>query len=608
MTTEAGTTSSELDLLHGALPEALARDDFANLAVLLRYAADGCFAIAVYNSAAAREQVVSALRQLVAPLPAFEWTYSPHDPYPFSYLDRLTDEQRRERAVVFFFGLDKADAATLKSLDYNRERLVRQPHGLVFWVTPAFLGEMARGAPHFWSQRSGVFDFTVAHPELAQHMRDAAWQTAPDTQAWAIDRENRERKLRLYEGLLMDYEADPATPARTLFDLHARLSDLLYFSNRTAEAKRHALAALKLSEQLDRPADRANTLQALGNLGLREADLAAARASYEAALPIYRAIGSRLGEANTLQGFGDERMAAGEPEAALSRYAAAQAIYEQIQARYSQSHNLIRVALAQLALEQTEDAMAHLAASARLADAIQDRRLRGQALDLLAKVCEMAKDWGALDNLLDALIIVHPKDAELRKQRGDARYAQKRYADALDDLQAATTLNPQDAWAWNSLGNALESLKRDDEAIAAYSRAIACEPNAALLYRNRAKVLLDLGRTDAAEADVARAVELEPDHPYTRGRQGWLALARGRFAEAVEHFEVVAAADDEWRYGLALAQLGLGRADRARETLAAALPEMSDEDKANALQWLDRVARLNPDLASAAEALRALLC
>ncbi|GIV84112.1 MAG: hypothetical protein KatS3mg052_1119 [Candidatus Roseilinea sp.] len=291
MTTEAGTTSSELDLLHGALPAALARDDFANLAVLLRYAADGCFAIAVYNSAA-REQVVSTLRQLVAPLPAFEWTYSPHDPYPFSYLDRLTDAQRRERAVVFFFGLDKADAAVLKSLDYNRERLARQPHGLVFWVTPAFLGEMARGAPHFWSQRSGVFDFTVAHPEL------------------------------------------------------------------------------------------------------------------------------------------------------------------------------------------------------------------------LAKVCKAAKDCGAPD-----------------------------------------------------------------------------------------------------EADVAQAVRLAPEHPYTRGRQGWLALARGRFADAAQHLKAAAKANDaaDWQYGLALAQLAAGDADQARSTLSSALPNMSEDDKAHARLWLDRVARLKPDLASAAEALRAML-
>lgn len=493
MTTPAPPPSNELDLLRHALPEALARDDFANLAVLLRYATDGCFAIAVYNSAPAREQVVNALRPLVAPLPVFEWTCSPLDPYPFGYLNRLTDEQKRERAVVFFFGLDKADAAVVKSLDYHRERLAGQPHGLVFWLTPKALGEVARGAPHFWSQRSGVFDFTVAQPDLAQQMRDAAWRTAPDTQAWLIDREEKERELRLYEELLRDYQADPSMPARTLFDLHTRISRLLYYSGRTAESRQHALAALQLSEQLDRPQDRANTLHALGDLGLCEDDLSGARASYEAALALYRAIGDRLGEANALQ------------------------------------------------------------------------------------------------------------------RLGDLGYNQKRYDDALADYQAAVNLAPQDAWAWNNLGSALASLKRNDDAIAAYSRAIEIEPDTALLYRNRAEVLLDLGRTDEAEADVAQAVRLDPEHPYTRGQQGWLALARGRFAEAVEHFSVAGEADVRWRYGLALAQFARGELDRARATLSAARPDMSADDAANTRLWLERIMRLKPDLAPAAEDMQALL-
>jgi tetratricopeptide (TPR) repeat protein len=607
MTTPALTPPNELDLLRNALPEALARDDFANLAVLLRYATDGCFAIAVYNSAPAREQVVNALRQLVAPLPVFEWTYSPLDPYPFSYLDRLTDAQRRERAVVFFFGLDKADADVWKSLDYRREQLSGRPHGLVFWLTPKALGEVARGAPHFWSQRSGVFDFTIAQPDLAQQMRDAAWQAAPEAPAWAIDREDKERELRLYEELLRDYQADPSTPARTLFDLHSRLSKLLYYSDRVSESRQHAMAALELCDQLDRPGDRADTLKALGDLGLREDDLKGARARYEAALPIYRAIGDRLGEANTLKALGDERLAADDAEAGLQFYRQAQTIYELIADRYSQSRNLIRMAAAHLALGQSGDATPNLVVAARLADEIGDRNLRRTALDLLAQIGEAAGDWQALSDALDAMTTARPHDPELRMRRGDVRHSQKRYDDALADYQAAVNLAPQDAWAWNGLGNALESLKRTDEAIAAYSRAIEIEPDTAPFYRNRANALLDLGRTDEAEADVAQAVKLDPDHPYTRGRQGCLALARGQFAEALSHFEAAAEADESWRYGLALAQFGHGETDRARITLSAARPDMGDDEVADALSWLERIVRLKPDLAAAAEDLRALL-
>ena len=37
--------------------------------------------------------------------------------------------------------------------------------------------------------------------------RDAAWQAAPEAPAWTIDREDKERELRLYEELLQDYQA-----------------------------------------------------------------------------------------------------------------------------------------------------------------------------------------------------------------------------------------------------------------------------------------------------------------------------------------------------------------------------------------------------------------
>ncbi|MDW8352877.1 MAG: hypothetical protein RML99_13290, partial [Anaerolineae bacterium] len=255
--------ADERDLLSGALPEALAREDLANLAVLLRYASDGCFAVAVYNDALAREQVVDALRRLVAPLPVFEWTYSKLDPYPSGYLDRLTDAQRRGRAVVFFFGLDQAGPDVIKSLDYHRERLSGHPHGLVFWVTPGFASRMACTAPHFWSQRSGVFDFTVACAAPASPADDVLQRMITDSTAWD-DREERERALRLYQALLKEYEANPATPARALFDLHLRLARLLYYDDRPDEAKAHALAALELAKRLDRPRDRADALQTLG--------------------------------------------------------------------------------------------------------------------------------------------------------------------------------------------------------------------------------------------------------------------------------------------------------------------------------------------------------
>ena len=293
-----------LEQARNFLPDVLAREDFANLLTLLRYAVHGCFAVALYSSVPAREQVVAALRTALAPLPVFEWTYSPLEAEPHRYLNHLTEEQRGERAVVFLYDLERAGTEAWRGLDMQRDYLSARPHGLVFWITPKARGEAIRNAPNFWSQRSGVFDFRISHPDAAQGPRETAWQAERALDVSTDSPDEMARQLRLYQGLLDEYEQAADTPKRTLFDLHTRLARLLYYGDRVVESKQHALAALELARQLDDQQDEANTLRALGDLALREDDLGGARAAYEAALPIFRAIGDRLGEANTYRSFG----------------------------------------------------------------------------------------------------------------------------------------------------------------------------------------------------------------------------------------------------------------------------------------------------------------
>lgn len=91
--------------------------------------------------------MAAALKTLLQPLPTYEWTYSPERPSPLSYLDTLTEAQRHERAVVFFFDLKRAPDELWKSLDYNRELFSAQPHGLVFWISAPGRGRSTRAPP-----------------------------------------------------------------------------------------------------------------------------------------------------------------------------------------------------------------------------------------------------------------------------------------------------------------------------------------------------------------------------------------------------------------------------------------------------------------------------
>jgi len=120
------------------------------------------------------------------------------------------------------------------------------------------------------------------------------------------------------------YEAEPCNANRSRAARLTALLENLYVVTGLLRFQADRLAAAFASAR--RCADKggeANVLQALGDLALREADLAAARRHYEAALAIYPGIGARLGEANVLQGLGNLALAERNPQEAFTRYGAA---------------------------------------------------------------------------------------------------------------------------------------------------------------------------------------------------------------------------------------------------------------------------------------------
>ena len=325
-------SAAPTDLLRAALPDALARDDFGNLAVLLRHARAGCWAFALYNYVTVREQVVGALKQLLQPFPIFEWTYAPHDPHPLSYLNRLSEEEKAQRAIVFLFDFEQADAAVWKSLDYNRELFSAHPHGLVFWFSPPGRARVARQAPHFWAQRSGVFDFTIAVPPTYAQVRPLV---GPGIGLG--DKAEIQRQLRLYLGMLDDLAGQDDTPPLFVAELHEKIARLAYYLDDLPLSRTHAEIALQLALTQKDAALEANVRKALGDLALREADLAAARRHYEAALAIYPGIGDRLGEANVRKALGILAVREGHLDEALHFLAAALTVYQAIGERLGEA-------------------------------------------------------------------------------------------------------------------------------------------------------------------------------------------------------------------------------------------------------------------------------
>ncbi|MBM4424677.1 MAG: tetratricopeptide repeat protein [Chloroflexi bacterium] len=85
---------------------------------------------------------------------------------------------------------------------------------------------------------------------------------------------------------------------------------------------------------------RANVLSSIGDVHTRLSELPEARARYEEALPIYRAIGAKLGEANCIQRLGDVHTALSELPEARARYEEALPIYRAIGAKLGEANVL----------------------------------------------------------------------------------------------------------------------------------------------------------------------------------------------------------------------------------------------------------------------------
>ncbi len=257
--------------------------EIKRLAILLRHATAGAWAIALYNTAAVRDRVMDTLRDRLDPLPVYDFTFTESRTNPVAYLENLPADVQHDRAIVFLYDLTRGGARVWGYLEMQREALASQPHGLVFWMTPAERGEAVRKAPNFWSQRSGVFDFTIAsHGELWELRDRAAGQ-----QMRFRDRADWERQVRLYRGLLEEYEQDDKAPEDTKLDLYDKLTGLHYEMSDYEQARHFAEMQINLARQRGDRSDVAKGLNNLGLILLAQGDLSKAQTAFERALRVF---------------------------------------------------------------------------------------------------------------------------------------------------------------------------------------------------------------------------------------------------------------------------------------------------------------------------------
>lgn len=193
--------------------------------------------------------------------------------------------------------------------------------------------------------------------------------------------------------------------------------------------------------------------------------------------------------------------------------------------------------------------------------------------------CEgmLYRNWESLPEHLDraeALVgkalALDPQLVPAIKAAADVRGDRFDYAGAAEQFRRVTELTPRDHVGWDQLCWALgyQVPPALDEAAAACRRALQLEPRYPSAWYHQLRVHVLSGQLDEADADLAQLERLSAGALRTPGRF-WLAMGRGRPADALRVLEGrFTNLDQAWR-AMALAQLG--RKDRAFEELEAAL-------------------------------------
>ena len=312
--------------------------EFEKLATVARLSERGSFAIALYSTVASRQLLVADLERRVAPLPLVEYSLNAQQPDPAHYLAQLTPAQRRERAVICLYGLESGWPDSAKWLDRQRDQLAANPHTLIVWILKETRGKLMHEAPNFYSRHSGVFNLCLPVGESPS----PSWQRTIEREPTAYYESvaDWEAQERLYQALLVAYEANSQVRAKARSDLYRKLAALYAARSMFPEARNYYQRAYALLEPEAAKGDEADLLYQIGRMRYYAAEHENALLAYQQALTLFRQVGARLGEANVLKAIGDVQNFRKEMDAALSSYQQALTLFRQVGDRLGEANVL----------------------------------------------------------------------------------------------------------------------------------------------------------------------------------------------------------------------------------------------------------------------------
>ena len=259
-------------------------DEVEALGLLIRDTDSSLLAFALYRSVAERDAAVQALKQRLEPA-VVEFTLSKERKDPVSLLHTLPVE---ERICIFFYDVEEALPDAAGYLNLQREAFAEVPHAAVFWVGEQGLREIAVHAPDFWAWRSGVFDFRSEQFERPM----TAMRMALAEPLLFQDRGDLDRRISLYQGLIVEHGRQETPDESFLARLEMRLVSAFHILGHLDEAEAHAHQALERGWRSGNQETEAIALGMIGVLALQRGRVDEAEESLRKGLAIGEQIGN----------------------------------------------------------------------------------------------------------------------------------------------------------------------------------------------------------------------------------------------------------------------------------------------------------------------------
>jgi TolB-like protein len=201
-------------------------------------------------------------------------------------------------------------------------------------------------------------------------------------------------------------------------------------------------------------------------------------------------------------------------------------------------------------------------------------------------------------------IALAPDSADGYWARGGLRMAYYyNWAGSEADFRKALELDPNDVRVLRDYGTLLAARGRTAEALEVMHKGLALDPLSVRAWRQIALLDLDLRRLEEAKQAAQQMATILPNEPITRSITGQIALAEGRYTDALAEFRVND--DAPWKQiGGAMAEHSLGHEAASQAaldelirkrsaTLAYQIAEVYAwcDKRDQAFEWLERAYR-----------------